>query len=130
MEASTRLKPGTLVLIIPIHRIACVLAGSLGIDDSFMLSIRLKLTPLEIAGLTKWKGTRWAKKRHEQEEGITIRDTIGDCVHDWVDPELRRPYRNAQQPQGVQEEKIEAGEGDMEEDMDDGDKSDTWKLTV
>jgi hypothetical protein len=40
MEALPRLKPGTLVLIIPTHRIECVSAGSLGIDDYFVLSIR------------------------------------------------------------------------------------------
>jgi hypothetical protein len=86
----------------------------------------LKLTPSEIAGLTKWEGTRWAKERHEQEEGIKIRDTTGDCIHDWVDPELRRSHRNTQQPQRVQEEKMEVGdvEGDLEDMNDDGDESD------
>jgi hypothetical protein len=49
----------------------------------------LKLTPSEIAGLTKWEGTKWAKEWHEQEKGIAIRDTTGDCIHDWVDPERR-----------------------------------------
>jgi hypothetical protein len=84
----------------------------------------LRLTPSEIAGLTKWEGTRWAKEGYEKEHSIKIRDTTGDCIHDWVDPELRRPTRNTLFPT-VQEEKIESveGDGDME-DMDDGGESD------
>jgi len=64
----------------------------------------LKLTPSEIAGLVKWDGTRWARGNHEQETRVKIKDTTGDCIYDWVDPELRRPHRNAQQ-------KMETGEG-------------------
>jgi hypothetical protein len=75
----------------------------------------LRLTPSEIAGLTKWEGTRWARERYEKEHSIKIRDTTGDCIHDWVDPEQMFPT--------VQEEKIVEGDGDME-DMDDGDESD------
>lgn len=86
----------------------------------------LKLTPSEIAGLTKWEGTRWAKEKHEQEQGIKIRDTTGDCIHDWIDPELRQLDRNTQHSREVLEEKFEAGdgEGDMEDLDDDGDESD------
>jgi hypothetical protein len=35
----------------------------------------LGLTKSEIASLTKWEGTRWAKERFEREQGIVIRDT-------------------------------------------------------
>lgn len=42
----------------------------------------LKLTPSEIAELAKWEGTRWAKEKYELEEGISIRDTTGDCIYD------------------------------------------------
>ena len=49
----------------------------------------LKLTPSEIAGLAKWEGTGWAREKHEQNTGVKIRDTTGDCIYDWVDPELR-----------------------------------------
>ncbi|KAH8906054.1 hypothetical protein BR93DRAFT_969277 [Coniochaeta sp. PMI_546] len=40
----------------------------------------LRLTPNEIAGLTKWEGTKWAKERYEKEQGITILDTAGDDI--------------------------------------------------
>jgi hypothetical protein len=84
----------------------------------------LRLTPSEIAGLTKWEGTRWARERYEKEHSIKIRDTTGDCIHDWVDPELRRPNRNTPTSQMVQEEKMEPVEGgDMEDLDDDGDES-------
>jgi hypothetical protein len=85
----------------------------------------LRLTPSEIAGLTKWEGTRWARERYEKEHSIKIRDTTGDCIHDWVDPELRRPNRNTPMSQMVKEEKMEPveGEGDMEDLDDDGDES-------
>jgi hypothetical protein len=86
----------------------------------------LRLTPSEIAGLTKWEGTRWARERYEKEHSIKIRDTTGDCIHDWVDPELRRLSRDTQTSQMVLEEKLEAveGGGDMEDNDDDGDESD------
>lgn len=40
----------------------------------------LQLTPAEIAGLTRWEGTRWAKDKYEQELGIPIRDTAADEI--------------------------------------------------
>lgn len=49
----------------------------------------LRLTASEIAGLTKWEGTRWAKERYEREQGIVIRDTTADGFRDWVAPEDR-----------------------------------------
>ncbi|EPQ64233.1 Bgt-70 [Blumeria graminis f. sp. tritici] len=55
----------------------------------------LALTESEIAGLTKWEGTRWAKERFEREQGIIIRDTTADGIADWVEPELRTPAATA-----------------------------------
>lgn len=49
----------------------------------------LRLTPAEIASLTKWEGTKWAKERFERDSGITIRDTASDEVSVWVEPENR-----------------------------------------
>ena len=49
----------------------------------------LRLTPNEIATLTKWEGTRSAKERFEKEQGVVIRDTTADEIEDWVEPELR-----------------------------------------
>lgn len=51
----------------------------------------LGLTRSEIASLTKWEGTRWAKERFQREQGIVIRDTTGDEIDDWVEPEMRAP---------------------------------------
>lgn len=49
----------------------------------------LRLTPAEIAALTKWEGTKWAKERYEKEQGITIRDTSADGLPDWREPGSR-----------------------------------------
>ncbi|KAH8174654.1 hypothetical protein LIA77_06073 [Sarocladium implicatum] len=49
----------------------------------------LRLTPAEIAGLTKWEGTKWAKEKFEREQGVIIRDTTADGFPDWVEPEDR-----------------------------------------
>ena len=49
----------------------------------------LRLTPAEIADLTKWEGTKWAKERYERDSGIVIRDTAGDDLPEWIEPEDR-----------------------------------------
>ncbi|KAI5467548.1 hypothetical protein BGZ63DRAFT_345228 [Mariannaea sp. PMI_226] len=45
----------------------------------------LRLTNAEIAGLTKWEGTKWAKDKFEREQGIKIRDTTADGFPDWAE---------------------------------------------
>ncbi|PFH59736.1 hypothetical protein XA68_11946 [Ophiocordyceps unilateralis] len=51
----------------------------------------LGLTHAEIAALTKWEGTKWAKEKFEKEQGVVIRDTTADGFPDWVEPDsLRR----------------------------------------
>ena len=90
----------------------------------------LSLTASEIAGLTKWEGTRWAKERFEREQGIVIRDTTADGIEDWVEPELRVTV--AQRPQGddAEDRRMEdnenEGQGEDEaaedEDMEDEDE--------
>lgn len=85
----------------------------------------LRLTPNEIAILTKWEGTRSAKERFEKEQGIVIRDTTADEIEDWVEPELRAG--SGVQAQGADVEHMEdileddeqAVEGDRaDEEMD------------
>lgn len=66
----------------------------------------LRLTPNEIAGLTKWEGTKWAKERYEREQGITIRDTTGDEFSEWVPPSQRR----AREPSSRQRQEEQARE--------------------
>ncbi|KAB5578484.1 hypothetical protein GE09DRAFT_1052510 [Coniochaeta sp. 2T2.1] len=56
----------------------------------------LRLTPNEIAGLTKWEGTKWAKERYEKEQGITIEDTTeqdiaGGSASTRLNPETEEP---------------------------------------
>ncbi|KAJ6790069.1 hypothetical protein PWT90_06910 [Aphanocladium album] len=46
----------------------------------------LGLTRFEIAGLTKWEGTKWAKEKYEREQGIAIRDTTADGFPTWEEP--------------------------------------------
>jgi hypothetical protein len=95
----------------------------------------LGLTDSEIQGLTKWEGTRWAKERFEREQGIVIRDTTGDGIEDWVEPELRIAVVQPQQAdvenmddiQDEEEEReIEENEGDedMEEEEEEEEDSD------
>ncbi|TVY78196.1 hypothetical protein LSUE1_G009204 [Lachnellula suecica] len=85
----------------------------------------LGLTKSEIASLTKWEGTRWAKERFEKEQGIIIRDTTGDGIEDWVEPESRVPTAphahraDVEDMEDVQED--EGTENDMDEDGDDSD---------
>lgn len=55
----------------------------------------LRLTPNEIAGLTKWEGTKWAKERYEQEHGVIIEDTAAEEFSNWVPPEERQYLRSA-----------------------------------
>jgi hypothetical protein len=45
----------------------------------------LQLTASEIAGLTKWEGTKWAKEKYEKEQGYVIHDTTADGFPDWTD---------------------------------------------
>lgn len=86
----------------------------------------LKLTKSEIAGLTKWEGTRWAKERFEKEQGITIRDTTGDGIEDWVDPQFRgnKYGTQATQPrhdvamEDIEEDRDTEGTYDVDEDSD------------
>ncbi len=56
----------------------------------------LRLTPAEIAGLTKWEGTKWAKERYEKEQGIVIHDTSTDDVPHWSDLDARLRARAPQ----------------------------------
>ncbi|CAK7273515.1 hypothetical protein SEPCBS57363_005691 [Sporothrix epigloea] len=43
----------------------------------------LRLTPTEIASLTKWEGTLWAKERYEKEQNIFIEDTTAEGMPDY-----------------------------------------------
>ncbi|KAF8847242.1 hypothetical protein BDZ45DRAFT_564078, partial [Acephala macrosclerotiorum] len=89
----------------------------------------LGLTKSEIAGLTKWEGTRWAKERFEREQGIVIRDTTSDGIEDWVPPELRIPIAaqaqraDIEDMEDIQEDETEDNEheNDMEEDGEESD---------
>ncbi|KAI1462882.1 uncharacterized protein F4812DRAFT_464275 [Daldinia caldariorum] len=96
----------------------------------------LRLTDSEIANLTKWEGTKWAKERFERDSGVTIHDTAFDDIPKWVEPEDRPQTARATQtetlPQatttsdecmdGEQEEG--EGEENNNEDDDDDDESD------
>ncbi|KAI0599940.1 hypothetical protein F4775DRAFT_591044 [Biscogniauxia sp. FL1348] len=80
----------------------------------------LRLTNAEIAGLTKWEGTKWAKERFERDSGITIRDTAADGMPEWVEPEDRpQPARMT-----VREETDDIEEESADEDMEGEEDSD------
>jgi hypothetical protein len=91
----------------------------------------LRLTASEIAGLTKWEGTRWAKERFEREQGVVIRDTTGDGIEDWVEPESRISIAQRQDVAGDGDCEMEGNknegqgggnEGAEDDDMDDEDE--------
>ncbi|KAI9047485.1 hypothetical protein LZ554_008204 [Drepanopeziza brunnea f. sp. 'monogermtubi'] len=91
----------------------------------------LGLTNSEIASLTKWEGTRWAKERFEREQGIVIKDTTADGIMDWVPPELRRTISQQAHhadievmddvQEGEETEDNEAENEEMDEDAEDSD---------
>jgi hypothetical protein len=86
----------------------------------------LRLTPNEIATLTKWEGTRSAKERFEKEQGVIIRDTTADEIEDWVEPELRVPSSAHAQRADVEEMEdiVEGHEREIGADADMDDDSD------
>ncbi|KAM7197802.1 hypothetical protein V8F20_006475 [Naviculisporaceae sp. PSN 640] len=63
----------------------------------------LRLTDAEIASLTKWEGTKWAKERFEKEQGITIRDTTADDFGEYIEPE-DRPEARSQRSESLETE--------------------------
>jgi hypothetical protein len=84
----------------------------------------LRLTHAEIAGLTKWEGTKWAKERFERDQGIRIRDTTADGFPNYADPD--DPY-SAQSLRAESEETdgpIAAEEEDAEENEEEDEESD------
>jgi hypothetical protein len=93
----------------------------------------LRLTPNEIASLTKWEGTKWAKERFEREQGYQIHDTTADVferreVHGELDEEQQSatdlaPTPRAESVDGGDEDDEELHHTAMDEDMDeDGDE--------
>jgi anti-sigma28 factor (negative regulator of flagellin synthesis) len=62
----------------------------------------LRLTSSEIANLTKWEGTKWAKEKYEKEQGVIIRDTTADGFPEVDEPASWRrsplPARNSASP--------------------------------
>ncbi|KAM5355251.1 hypothetical protein ACJ41O_001897 [Fusarium nematophilum] len=73
----------------------------------------LRLTNSEIAGLTKWEGTKWAKEKFEKEQGYTIHDTAADGFPDWSDIENL--------PRSSRSQSAEVGYLAMEDDVDEDD---------
>lgn len=91
----------------------------------------LRLTPNEIASLTKWEGTKWAKERYEKEQDVIIRDTTADV---WerrgeveVDDEPEMPLQAFSRPASVESE--EDGDDvimdEAEEDSDEAEEEDS-----
>ncbi|KAI3399968.1 hypothetical protein diail_5124 [Diaporthe ilicicola] len=77
----------------------------------------LHLTPSEIAGLTKWEGTRWAKVRYEREQNTSIRDTAADGMSHWLDREARAPISHLADGPDTEEDDTMA---EVDEDDSDG----------
>lgn len=73
----------------------------------------LRLTNAEIAGLTKWEGTKWAKEKFEREQGISIRDTTADGFPDWSEIEDHHRASDTYLDAFIDEE-----EGENDEEMD------------
>lgn len=91
----------------------------------------LRLTGAEIASLTKWEGTKWAKEKYEREQGVTIRDTTADDFPSWSEIE-DAPRASTGRPafaRFVSPPQMNAGEEgeeeEQEEDDDDNDEVDS-----
>ncbi|KAK3355099.1 hypothetical protein B0H65DRAFT_36104 [Neurospora tetraspora] len=90
----------------------------------------LRLTEWEIANLTKWEGTRWAKEKYEEEQGIVIRDTAADGFPDLtyprdrvrIEPEFGSELHVEAAPEAVEEDEDEVMNEDEDEAMSDEDE--------
>ncbi|TRX88751.1 hypothetical protein FHL15_010321 [Xylaria flabelliformis] len=76
----------------------------------------LRLTNSEIANLTKWEGTKWAKDRFERDSGVTIRDTAADDILPWSEPE-DRVRASGETPRAISEEIREEEEEEQEQEQ-------------
>lgn len=78
----------------------------------------LGLTRSEIATLTKWEGTKWAKERFERDSGVLIRDSAGDGIEDWVEVEDRVPITRHIETKASQDNElaVERADEEMEHD--------------
>ncbi|KAI2626801.1 hypothetical protein GGS21DRAFT_493110 [Xylaria nigripes] len=85
----------------------------------------LRLTDAEIASLTKWEGTKWAKERFEHDSGIIIQDTAFDGIGPFVEPE-DRPQTSSETPRaaGQESQEAEAREQGRDDDLEAGEDSD------
>ncbi|KAI9771097.1 MAG: hypothetical protein M1840_002448 [Geoglossum simile] len=79
----------------------------------------LDLTKDEIASLCRWEGTKWARERYEKDEGVIVRDTTGDDIPMWVEPEREHIVQTTpRQPPSPESdaEFDDEGADEMEED--------------
>lgn len=80
----------------------------------------LGLTPAEIANLTRWEGTKWAKEKYELEHGVKIRDTTADGIPTW-DDELGRAVGEVKDVTNNDDEAINNEDEQEEEEDNDND---------
>lgn len=77
----------------------------------------LRLTNSEIAGLTKWEGTKWAKDKFEKEQGIKIRDSASDDMPDAADIKDWYPKRKNFDSQNSEKRKLGISSEESEDEM-------------
>ncbi|KAI1091623.1 hypothetical protein F5B19DRAFT_255086 [Rostrohypoxylon terebratum] len=80
----------------------------------------LRLTNSEIANLTKWEGTKWAKERYERDSNVVIHDTAFDEIAEWVEPEDRPQTARATQRENLEDDSATPDE-EMEGEEEDSD---------
>lgn len=88
----------------------------------------LHLTPNEIATLTKWEGTRWAKERYEREQNTIIRDTAADDMSQWVEPEDRIATPGATLPIEEDLSMVEVDDAEEEEEEEEDEEDSEGEL--
>ncbi|KAI0198357.1 hypothetical protein F4808DRAFT_260569 [Astrocystis sublimbata] len=92
----------------------------------------LRLTHWEIADLTKWEGTKWAKERFERDSGIAIQDTASDGIVPYVEPEDRpvevEHVRIAQEIVAEHEQEEEEEELELEVEVEEEEEEDDGEL--
>lgn len=58
----------------------------------------LCLTEQEIQELCCWEGSKWARQKYEEDQGVKVIDTTGDDIAPWIDPRAMTVEERARMP--------------------------------
>lgn len=58
----------------------------------------LGLTEQEIQDLCCWEGSKWARQKYEEDQGVKVMDTTGDEIGPWIDPRQMSAKERSKRP--------------------------------